>query len=134
MPKVCNQVWMKMWKKKSFFWIEKCEKCLFLRVSPFPLINKEHESHFRIETAMKINSFKKQKLWYLIHSCAEKPFKGAVVNRALQSLPAGSFKENKCYIENKLKVIMNNHFKRQLGMGKLLKMLLKLRIISDQEI
>ena len=38
---------------------------------------------------MKINSLKKQKHRYLIHTLSDKAFKGTVVNRTLRSLHEG---------------------------------------------
>ena len=69
-------------------------QCLFLWVSLCSivvLINKECASHFRREPTNEINSLKKQKHWYLIHTWSEKAVKGTVVNLTLPSLHGGSF-------------------------------------------
>ena len=39
---------------------------------------------------MKINSLKKQKHWYIIHTWSDKDFKGTFIDRASQSLHRGS--------------------------------------------
>ena len=39
---------------------------------------------------MKMNSFKKQKHGYIIHTSSDKDFMGSFVNRALPSLHGGS--------------------------------------------
>ena len=64
-------IWSKMWKKLSFFWVE---KCLFYWVSTL--------LHFRWEPENESKQFKKQKHWYLIHTWSDKGFKGTVVNWA----------------------------------------------------
>ena len=50
----------------------------------------KQEVTFAENPQMKINSLKKQKHGYLIHTWSDKAFKGIVVNRALPSLLGGS--------------------------------------------
>jgi len=69
-------IWFKVWKILSFFWLE---KCFFLWVSPLLVLSKKGATHFRRETANEINSLKKQKHWYLIHTWSDKALKDTVV-------------------------------------------------------
>jgi len=48
--------------------------------------NPENNPNFRREPTNEINSLKKQKYWYLIHTWSEKAVKGTVVNQTLPSL------------------------------------------------
>ena len=66
-------IWSKMWNIPSFFWLKKCE---FLHA----------QVTFAEKPQMKINSWKKQKHWYLIQIWLAKAFKGIVVNRTMPSL------------------------------------------------
>ena len=56
------------------------------------LVKKEMRKSLSQETAMKINSLKKQKHWYLIRTWLDKGYKGTVVNREYSSLKKRSLK------------------------------------------
>ena len=76
------------WTIPSFFWL----KCQFLWVSPLLLLYTWNtQVSFTENSQMKINSLKKLKHWYLIHTWSDKAFKGTVVNRTIPSLHKGSF-------------------------------------------
>ena len=47
-------------------------------------------SNFSEKPKLKLSSLNKQNNWYLIHSYADKAFKGTVVNQTLLSLVGGS--------------------------------------------
>ena len=57
---------------------------------------------------IKINSLKKQKHWYLIHTWSDKTFKGTVVNRTLPSLHAGSLEIKRTVYLKKKSYFLNN--------------------------
>ena len=66
------------------------ENGLFLQSFILLLISRNTLVIFTVKPRM-INSFKKQKHWFLLHTWLDTAFKGAVIYRALSSVHGGSF-------------------------------------------
>ena len=75
-----------MWKKPSFFWIEKWVTPLILLTKKCAIVT------FAEKLQIKIANLNKQKHEYLIHKLSEKGFKGIGVNQAVPSLHQGQLK------------------------------------------